>query len=160
MRFVPKKKPLPTSFAGIAKGLKAEIDVPVHRYGRLMAKVLIFKTPAALSRFWKTILGHDLGKDCKGAVNALGCQIENVRTGKVRMEGDPRYFCVIGLCVGWLGMEVVSHEAVHAGFCYEKRVRRNLFGQAADFDEERIAYPAGAIAAGIGRFLHDHGFYK
>jgi hypothetical protein len=165
MRFVADKKPLPTRWSGhrTAKNLVAEADIFIQSRGRLAAKLLIFKNPTALHRFWLSINPDcPLGRGCWGAVNALARQVEwhgrNPRP--TYMTGDRRYFCVIGLCANHLTMEIIAHEAVHAAYCYEKRARRNLFGAAAaDFDEERIAYPAGRIAGAINRYLYDKNLY-
>jgi hypothetical protein len=141
----------------------AEADVTLHPRGRLAVKVLVFDKPRSLCRFWRDALGNPTSRDTRGIVNGLGVQVEDYRGGELRrvfMRGDPRFFAVMGLCLGWLSMEVVSHEAVHAAYAYEERVGRNMFGAAAaDFDEERIAYPAGRIAAGVNAFLHRKGLY-
>jgi hypothetical protein len=166
MRFVPNKQPIPRSFAmhPYAKGRIAEADIFPQPHGRLAAKLLVFEHHERLRSFWRKAMGHDVGRGCRGVVNGL-CQ-ERMRVGKDgqtydhRLTGDPRYFCIIGLCLGFLGMEIVTHESVHAGFCYEKRVGRNYFGTPArDFDEERIAYPTGGIASAIARFLDKHDLY-
>lgn len=164
MRFVPSKRPLPRCWKRhpAAKGLVAETDIRVHRRGRLAAKLLVFDGKKSLRKFWRAAVhADDLGPECYGVVNAFGRERwpEGERDRAV-LEGDARYFCLVGLCLGGLSMEVVTHEAVHAAFNYEKRVKRNLFGPAADFDEERIAYPAGIIAAAINRFLHSEGLYE
>jgi hypothetical protein len=164
-KFVATKRPLPRRWSGRRKagGLVAEVDIRIRPRGRLCAKLLVFRNPTALRRFWRDGLGKgDLGRGCCGAVNALSLTKVDPGTGReLEYVGDRRYFCVIGLSVGWLSMDVVCHEAVHAAYCYERRVRRNLFGAAAaDFDEERIAYPAGFIAAAVNRFLHREGLYE
>lgn len=78
------------------------------------------------------------------------------------INADPRYFCVIGLSLPdvrrkW--MTIISHEAVHAGFCYAKRVTRSPWAEKFDFDEEQIAYPSGNIASGINRQLYRRKLY-
>jgi hypothetical protein len=161
VRFVADPRPLPGTWArkpGVKK-LVAEADITLHPHARLAAKLLVFDKPASLRQFWKTISPCDIGAECNGVVNSLGRECLDVDSGIKRLRGDRRYFCVIGLCESHLQMEIIAHESVHAGFCYERRVKRNLFGQAADFDEERIAYPAGIIAGAINRFLHSKGLY-
>lgn len=165
MKFIPKRKSLPRSFAGgrPADGIVAEADIWPRRHGRIAAKLLVFRNRTALQRFWKRISDYPLGRGCLGAVNGLGYEMVDCRKAKpakTTLHGDRRYFCLIGLCLGELSMEIVSHEAVHAAYCYEKRVKRNLFGTIGSFDEERIAYPAGTIAAAINRFLHKRGLYE
>jgi hypothetical protein len=129
------------------------------RTGRLAAKLLVFDRRAALRAFWRKGMGGDVGRECLGVVNAMATEVEDTVLNTRELRGDSRYFCIIGLCLGNLTVEIISHEAVHAAFCYEKRVKRNLFGSIGDFDEERIAYPAGAIAAGINDFLHAKDLY-
>jgi hypothetical protein len=167
MRFVPNKKPMRRDFANHphAKGLVAEADIKPLPRGRLAAKLLVFESQPALRAFWKKTTGFDISRRCPGVVNALAHEV--IKVGRTdnepdehRLCGDQRYFCMIGLCLGDLYPEILTHEAVHAGFCYEKRVKRNMFGKAVgDFDEERIAYPSGAIAAGINDFLHRKKLY-
>lgn len=68
---------------------------------------------------------------------------------------------MIGLVYGHLSMEIISHEAVHAGFNFSKRASRAPWDRKAqDFDEEGVAYPAGRIAAAINRVLHAAKLYK
>lgn len=160
MRFVPNKRSLPRTFARHphAEGVVAETDVKPLPRGRLAAKVLVFESQPALRAFWKKWTGHDISKKCRGVVNALAQERIKFVGGEREtrtLHGDPRYFCMIGFCLGELYDEVLTHEAVHAGFCYERRVRRNMFGNAVgDFDEERVAYPVGRIAAEINDFFH------
>lgn len=75
------------------------------------------------------------------------------------VEVDPRYFALCFLTHGHLTMEILSHEAVHLGFCYAKRVEREIFKASGSFDEERIAYPAGRLAAALNRAIHAAGLY-
>lgn len=153
---------LPRAFTGhpAAKDLLGECDIRLCGAGRLRAKLLVFRTPAALARFWRDGLGRpDLGRGCRGAVNSLGHERANPRTGERVMVVDPRYFCVIGLVKQHLSMEIVSHESVHAGFAYAKRVQRNLWAAPGELDEENVCYPAGRIAAAINSYLHDEGLY-
>jgi hypothetical protein len=165
-RFIPNKRQMRRDFARHphAKGLIAEADIKPSPRGKLAAKLLVFESQPALRAFWKKLTGFDISRRCPGVVNALCHERSKIdRDGNEThrtLHGDSRYFCMIGLCLGDLYPEILTHEAVHAGFCYEKRVRRNVFGKAVgDFDEERIAYPAGAIAAGINDFLHRHKLY-
>jgi hypothetical protein len=160
-------RPLPKSFARHPKGkhyVVHEADIFPSRRARLAVKLLIFAHPHDLRKFWKDVLGGaDLGAGCKGAVNAMGYTSERIWSrGRVERHWvcDPRYFCVMGLCIGYLNMEIVSHEAVHAGFCYARRRGRDPWNDDKGLGEEDVAYPAGAIAAGINRYLHDKGLYE
>lgn len=144
---------------GLLRSAVAEFDVRPTRHGRLFAKVVVFKSNKAMRAFWShRISKSPLGRWTVGACNGLICWSE--KRGQRRVtETDRRYFCVIGLIVGRVGMEVIAHEAVHAGFCYAKRVRRTPWAAARDFDEEEVAYPAGAIARAINRELHRRNLY-
>ena len=85
--------------------------------------------------------------------------VKNVKTGRRRREVDGRYFCCIGLLERHLKMRIISHESVHAAFCYARRQSRNQWDKLArDSDEEAIAYPAGEITRGIVWFLERKGF--
>lgn len=165
MRVELLKKPLPRSFARNqhARGLLAECDLRVTRRGRLRAKVLVFRTKGDLHRFWRKGLGQSLGRGTLGAVNQLAAEVWSFRGGRetTRLRCDPRYFCLVGLCRTALAVEIVAHEAVHAGYAYARRQRRDIFGDVfEDLDEERVAYPAGRILAGLSRFLHEAELWK
>lgn len=161
-------RPIPRSFVGHpkAKALVAhETDILPSRRARLAAKLVLFSTPRDLRKFWTDVLGRpDLGRGCLGAVNAMGYHAMYVEDddsiSKERWVCDPRYFCVIGLCLGHLSMEIISHEAVHAGFCYARRRGRNPWNDDRSLGEEDVAYPAGAIAAAINRYLFAEGLYE
>lgn len=160
-------RPLPRNFAKHPKGkpyVVHEADIFPTPRARLAAKLLIFAHPHDLRKFWKAVMGTDLGAGCKGAVNALGHSAEKVddqgRSFDKRWVCDPRYFCIIGLCIGYLSMEVVTHEAVHAGFCYARRRGHDPWNDDKKLGEEDVAYPAGRIAAALNRYLHDKGLYE
>lgn len=160
-------RPLPKSFAHHPKGkhyIVHEADIFPTPRARLAAKLLVFAHPHDLRKFWKDVLGQpDLGKECVGAVNALGRESmfvdDDGEVSNRRWVCDPRYFCVIGLCIGYLGMEVISHEAVHAGFCYAGRRGRDPWNDDKRLGEEDVAYPAGRIAAALNRYLDAKGLY-
>lgn len=164
MKFVCRKG-LPKWWKGHlkAKGLAHEFDVSVRPRGRLRAKILIFDSQSNLRRFWKEGLGclDVLEEDCYGVVSSLVCKREKIDAkGFVvsqRLEGDPRFFCVMGFLEKYLSDEVISHEAVHAAFCYERRRRRKLWKGAEGCDEENIAYPAGILSSAIYRYITDAG---
>lgn len=102
-----------------------------------------------------------------GAVNHLSCE-RIVFPGKNSkkqerhwIEADPRYFCVIGLVKGFLSMEIICHEAVHAGLAYAKRHRRAPWDEhIRHFEEEALCYPSGKIAAAINRAIFKAGLYE
>jgi hypothetical protein len=149
----------------------AEHDIKVSPRSRLRAKLLVFRNRTALNDFWEKALkptghGERLGLGCQGAVNALQHEIITIKDGREtrHIEVDPRYFCLIGLVRG-MGkftspMEVISHEAVHAGFAYAKRIGRTGFWvKASSLDEEDVCYPAGRVARAINIFLHERGLF-
>lgn len=144
------------------KDIVAEHDIKVTGGARLAAKLLIFEHPKALRRFWREAIGGDLGKGCLGAVNGLACEVIMVKPGKPdrhRIEVDPRYFCVIGLCQTHLSMEIICHESTHAGLQWAKRAKRNFWCSPGELDEENVCYPTGRIAAAINRFVWKKGLY-
>ena len=152
MKMITTKDSIPRSFRGFPhpsiKGLLHEADISIG--SRLKMKLLVFKTPAMLRSFWKSGLGKaSLGKGCLGAVNSLGLELRK-RDGSTVHVFDPRYFAIMGLCVDHLGMEILTHESVHAGISYAKRTHyRNLWHDPMDMDEEKIAYPVGRIARNV-----------
>ena len=159
MKTVLSKEPLRRDFMSHpkAKGLILESDVRINR-GRLRLKLLVFRKPAHLIYFWKHALGKaSLGKGCLGAVNSLKILWDDTVTGKRHQEVDPRYFAIMGLCADHLGMEILSHEAVHAGYAYAQRVgTHSPWHNAFDLDEEHLAYPTGRVACEVLRTLRRH----
>jgi len=130
-----------------ASGLVYEDDIGIG--SKLKLKLLVFCKPSHLKNFWRKGLGKpSLGKKCIGVVNSLGYEL--VRGGKTAHVYDSRYFAIMGLCVDYLGMEILTHESVHAGISYAKRTKkRNLWHDPMDMDEEQIAYPVGRIARNL-----------
>lgn len=163
MRLIHSRHPLPRHFARHpgCKGLLLEKDLAIGS-SRLRAKLLVFRNRTFLREFWKGPLGKsELGRNCDGAVNSLLVNVERFngrgRAVARHLEADPRYFCIIGLIRECMGMEVIAHEAVHAGFCYVKRVKRSPWDDQAKMqDEEAVAYPAGVIAQCIGEIYWKH----
>jgi hypothetical protein len=160
------KKPLPLKWSALPGAERALFigHVTVSGGSRLRMKLLVFRSNRDLRSFWKKALGKgDLGPQCRGAVNGLACEvIKFKRDGSEErfMEVDPRFFCVMGLVVSHLGMEIVTHESIHAGFNYAKRVnRRDLWHNALELDEEEVCYPAGRIASGVNKLLREAGMY-
>jgi hypothetical protein len=146
-----------------------QTEIAVHPHSRLRAKVFVFRKRSDLHRFWKDGLGKTawterLGRRCVGAVNVLSYQSISFKDGKEShpvMVVDPRYFCVIGLVQGYLGMEIITHESTHAGFAYARRcMLRNMWGDIGDFEDEQICYPTGRIANEILRALNKAGVNK
>lgn len=155
------RSPLPKSWRRITGKIPValEADIRLTRSSRLRAKLLVFENRHDLHRFWKDVLRLPLGHPgkCAGAVNSLAVDRVRIRQGhpdRHTMAVDPRYFCVIGLSLGWLTMEVLAHEAVHAGMAYAKRRRGDMWLTRHEFDEEEIAYPIGRIARQLNRATH------
>ena len=159
MKVVRFKKSLPKNWSTHPRiKVDSEFDV---RLGSLYAKVLIFKNSKDLHGWWKCkIKSHYLPKgDTLGAVNGLF--YESIpQKGKPYLQVDPRYFCVIALTKNNLTMEVITHESVHAAYCFIKRKSRTPWAKLAkENDEEEVAYPAGRIAAAINRELYKRNLY-
>ena len=164
--------PLPRSFSDIRKHGKriiAETDIRCGGRGAMLAKLLVFKDSKNLLRFWEDALGRPLCEDprrgkTQGVVTKLASEIIRFTPdGEKRFTlVDPSYFCVIGLAKTHLTMEVICHEATHAGFAYAARHRRDFFVNQdhMDIPEEDVCYPSGMIAAGINRFLNYKGLYE
>lgn len=156
---------LPTNLFG-APGtdrLLAQGDIRIGS-SRLAAKVLVFDRPEGLREFWREGLGKsELGKDCRGVVNSLITEVNRCENGRWVnfFEADARYFCLIGLCASHLSMEIICHESVHAAFSYLKRVKRCPWDeQSKHFHEEALAYPTGAMARELNKFLFRHNLYE
>jgi len=147
-----------------ARGIVSAADIFVTGGARLRLKAIVFERQRDLVHFWKHVLGRpDLGPKCLGAVNSLGYELISVLPdGRERstLMCDPRYFAVMGLVLGHLNMEIVTHESVHAAFAYARRQRRDLWCSPGDLEEEAVCYPAGIIAKRINAWLHGEDLYK
>ena len=164
MRIRHSKTPLPELFHPLYDGILAEASVRVTKHSRLRAKILVFRSNAAMKTFWKEFLDIDcVCRKTRAIVNPLGV----VRT-KYRKDGtvadefweaDPRYFCIMGFIQKHLRMEIICHEAVHAGFAYLTRQTRRQWSLDDALDEEEVAYPTGIIASLINKYLHEEGLY-
>ena len=157
------KEPLPKEWSGLKGADKALLitDIRLSKRSRLRMKLLVFRTKTQLQDFWKYNISFEkLGKDCVGAVNGLAYENLNIDTNKSIMVVDPNYFCVMGLVVSKIGMEIITHESVHAGINYVKRVKhRNLWKEVGQLDEEELCYPIGRIASHVNELLYESGMY-
>lgn len=124
---------------------------------RLCAKLLIFNNRKHLRQFWQRVLSQPkLPGNTLGVVNGLIAEVSEGKTSFHYLSADPRYYCVIGLVRDFLYTEIITHEAVHAAFCYAKRVKRTPWDkEVLKMDEEAIAYPAGKIARAITNLIRD-----
>lgn len=154
---------LPLSWGSKRDGIIAQCDVRPTPYGRVFAKVLMFKSLRCLRDFWRKRLGVSIARS-QACVNQLSSWTVfldgtgTVRARKIR-SFDRRYFCVMGFALRHLDMEIICHECVHAGFAYEKRVKRRPWAEVGELDEERVAYPAGILARAINWWCYQHEFY-
>lgn len=160
---ISRERLLRTSFKGLReeRGILHEVDLRVTPRARLLFKTLIFKNSSALRQFWKLSLGRDeLGRWTQGAVWATFYTATASTDFRTVLIVDERYFCLIGLVRTHLTMEILSHEAVHAAYAYERRVKRTPWEEyVRNFPEEAIAYPAGRIAAALNREIYRAGLY-
>lgn len=160
---------LPRNFSGHSKGGKilAETDIAIRGHdspraiGRLRAKLLVFRTRRDMHAFSRDALG--VNNNCAvGFVHELYREVINLK-GDGKREHiayvDPRYFALICLVQGHLTMEVITHEACHAGIYFSQRSRHQWPNQK-HAPSEAICYPTGRIASAINRFLHDKGLYE
>lgn len=159
--------PLPRSFSGhpAGRGIIAEHDIPIRghdapRAGRLRAKLLVFKTRRSMYAFSKQALGRN-NFGALALAHELSEDVIAIKGGKTEhfLRVDPVYFCVICLVRGFLTMEIITHEACHAGIYFSQRSRLRWPNQD-EAPSEGICYPTGRIAAAINRCLHDRGLYE
>lgn len=160
-----KEHVLPRRFnVDASSGLIHECDLPLIQGCRLRVKLLVFERPACMRRFWvKYIYPFDgLSPGTLGAVSRLSCSVISAgREQREYEEYDPRYLCVIALCRKHITVEIVMHEAVHAGFAWAKRkVRAPWDACSLDLDEESVCYPAGRIASDMCYALEKAGFIE
>ena len=171
MRVVCNKEPFPRRWKdAYAGGDKALLEKDI-KLGKLYLKLLVFRNRAELRKFWNsaepTECGGGLERDVCGVVSALQYELQTFADADDEfdpspvMEVDKRYFAVMGLVKAYLGMEVVTHECVHAAFSYAKRLGpKTPWAKAVDgLDEEAVCYPAGRIARLVVTALNDAGLY-
>lgn len=158
-------KNLPREFMGHPAGgaIVAEADIAVTSNPMLRAKLLVFSGPSAITKFWREALSRNLGRGCLGAVTKLQFETLTFRkdgTEHRRVKRDRRYFCIIGLSVKHLSMEIITHESVHAGYAYRERVPSKGWPGSRHMPEEAVCHPARRIAAAINRFLYKQKLYQ
>ncbi len=154
---------VPATFP-MASGMIAQRSLSIYG-SSLKFKLVLFNKPRHLHRWWRSFFGSHLSSNCLGAVNQCMTQFEKVdKNGVVavtRAVYDRRHFCVVGLTSDNLGMEVITHESVHAGYCFARRSKRAAWNHLAlEFDEESVAYPAGKVARSIVKFLDQERLFK
>jgi hypothetical protein len=63
--------------------------------------------------------------------------------------------------MGHLNMEVIAHEAGHAAFAFEQRMKkRHKWPGSDENDEEHFCYPLGRIAQFVYDGLSNAGFFE
>ena len=168
MRVVCAKEALPHCWKDAYHAdasLLLERDLPV---GSLFLKLLVFKNPKSLRRFWKKVEAlrrGGLSGGVLGVVSPLSSEVldfDKTQWPEPYREVDRRYFSAMGLTIGNLGVGIVTHESVHAAFNYvARRGKRGPWTEVAEGDrEELVCYPAGEIAKQVVNTLYAAGFYK
>lgn len=161
------KNPLPRIWSDhpAAKGIVGEAEIRVSGGSRLRAKLIVFESNKAMARFFKDALDKSgvvtpdtMGICCPLTAEVFKIEKDGTESGHF-WEVDPRYFCLIGLLKDHLRMEIITHEAVHAGFAYAARQNCKQWVKGDVLDEEEVCYPAGRIASFINQFLSRRGFY-
>ena len=162
---------LPRRWKGVYTGSESIILESDIRLNSLYMKLMVFPNVRSFRHFWvraePTKCGGPLGK-AFGAVDALQCETRDYRTsdwpGPV-LKVDRRYFSAMGLVRGHLGLEIITHECVHAAYSYAKRMGpKNPWACAVDerdgLDEELVCYPAGVLARKVVTVLRDAGMFN
>ncbi len=140
-----------------AKGIVLEADIKLN-FTDLKVKLIVFQNFRAMKKCWDRVLREEGLACCKGAVNPLHT-LQIIPEGKTSKEKrfiavDPRYVCVMGLLQKHLRMEIICHEAVHAGYAFSGRAKRVWWADMKkSLDQEEVAYPTGIIAAEILKAL-------
>lgn len=168
MRVRRTRKPLPRSFRGHPDGKKIifEKDLRIGT-SKLRCKLVVFDNRKDLRDFWSNALHPKgqtakLGNCCDGIVHPLFTERYLVdkkgQTSKHEMCVDPRYYAIMAIIKSKMGSaEVTSHEAVHAGFAYARRIKRTPWDEhIIRNDEEAVAYPAGVINSELARIYWKH----
>lgn len=159
---LPAYKPWPEQWMGRpeAEGAIGETDLYLSARARLAAKLLVFDSAQSLRMFLARVFPRkkDENKDAVGAVKSSFAAVLPEHDD-VYFIADAKYFCLICLCREQLVVEVICHEAVHAGMAYARRVKRSPWEAARGHEEEAVAYPAGRIAAEIYRYLKEREYF-
>lgn len=160
-----RKRGLPKRLKSIpgVRGLRAACEVHFQE-GKPAAKVAVFKDRAAMRHFYHKILpqydeggaGDRLCKRCAGVVCGLFTDIETQGKDGLWIPSvsvDRRYFCLVLLCEGDMTAEILSHEAVHVGFAWDRRTSGTSQYTDKDNHEENICYPAGIFVDQVLSFI-------
>jgi len=113
-----------------------EFDVRVTKHSRLLCKVMVFKSAKKMRKFIRAHGGR-IQSDAVGRTDTIDPSLKSC------------YFAFIHIPMNY-PLEVVAHEAVHAGFEYGRRVGKSrVFASPGDQKEENVCYPAGRITQAI-----------
>lgn len=164
------KSSFPTVWRAAYKGCEKAVYEGDIKIASLRMKLLVFKTKKDMREFWHNAEPTKNGGGIKGALGVVDSLQFTVMDFTKGQEGDPtpylevdkRYFAVMGLLVGYLGMEIVTHESVHAAFAYAGRMQSRSIWKLDedDLEEEAVCYPAGLIARRVVSALNNAGLYE
>lgn len=169
MRIVCAKEALPHSWNAAYPGGETILFERDIKLNSLYMKLLVFKNPKMLRRFWRGVgclsKGGILTQNTLAAVAPLTSSVYNydkTQWPDPYLEVDRRYFSAMCLSRGHIGVGIITHESVHVAFNYsDRRGSRGPWTKEAGGDrEELVCYPAGEIARLVVNALYDAGFYK
>ena len=166
MKIRYRKRGLPKRLKSIPgiKGLRAACEIHLEE-GKPAAKVAVFKDRSSMRHFYHKILPHydeggagdRLCKETAGVVCGLFTNVETFnkksRQWIPSVRVDRRYFCLVLLCEGDMTAEILSHEAVHVGFAWDRRTCGQSRFTDSDNHEENICYPAGIFVDQVLSFI-------
>ena len=161
-----RKRGLPKRLKSIPgiRGLRAACEIHFEE-GQPVAKVAVFKDRASMRHFYHKILpqyddggaGDRLCKRCAAVVCGLFTDVETFdkKTGQwiPSVNVDRRYFCLVLLCEGDLTAEILSHEAVHVVFAWDRRTNGVSCFTDKHNHEENLCYPAGIFVDQVLSFI-------
>lgn len=164
MRTRLNKHQLPRNWTGLPLGrlLLAETDISVRPGSRLRLKLLVFASQQDMRRFLMKNLHTGFRRNMDGVVQNLTQTIISFKDGQRQppyRQVDPRYFSIMGLVVGRMGIQIITHESVHAALNYSRRIGpRLVWPDQKDCPDESICYAAGRIAQAVWMFVCSRGF--
>jgi hypothetical protein len=116
---------------------------------KLKCHFAVFDRRADLRRYWKDLT---MGVPEQHAVAlATGLAAERWQTSlDVVTMVDPIYFAALAFLTKHLTMEIVVHEAIHAGIYFSRRANgRNLWHPEDDNPDEPTCYAGGLVATAL-----------
>lgn len=142
----------------VAEGIVAQTDITIHE-GYPQAKVLVFENRKAMRTFYRKdfrqFLNVEKTRPARLCTRAAAA-VSKLWTGNDKKElVDRRYFCLVLLVQGDLGIEVLTHEAVHVGFAWDFRTDGEGPLAEQNMREENVCYPAGIFARKLVVWLRE-----